>query len=88
MQQGINQHGGVAVGQHETIAIRPLGVAGVMFKIQAPKSHSHFGHAHGGTGVAGVGLLHSVHGQCADGVGHSGIGNARGCLSHDLNSLK
>ena len=70
VQQRVQQHRAVAVGQHEAVAVDPFGVARVVPQVVAPQRHGHVGHAHGGTGVSGVGLLYSVHGQGADCVGH------------------
>ena len=35
-----------------------------------PERNRHFRHAHGHTGVAGVGLLNRVHGKGPNGIGH------------------
>ncbi|MNV15823.1 hypothetical protein D3C71_1065620 [compost metagenome] len=81
VQQRVQQHGAMAVGKHKPVAVKPLGVGRVVLEVAAPQRHGHVGHAHGGAGVAGVGLLNGVHGQCADrichllgllGVGHGG----------------
>src|SRR5690606_30397439 len=51
-------------------------------EVASPQAHGHVGHAHGGAGVAGVGLLNGVHGQCADRIGHLwgllGVGHGGG----------
>ena len=69
VQQGIQQHRGMAVAQHEAVAVAPLRVNGVVAQVLAPQGHSHLGHAHRRARVARVGLLHAVHGQGAQGVG-------------------
>jgi hypothetical protein len=46
------------------------GLRGLCLQVIAPQRDGHVGHAHGGAGVTGVGLLDSVHGQRADRVGH------------------
>ncbi len=74
VQQRIDQHGAVAVGQHEAVAVEPAGIVRAVLEVPAPQRDRHVGHAHGRAGVAGVGLLHGVHGQGADGVGHEGGG--------------
>jgi hypothetical protein len=45
--------------------------------VAAPQGHSDFGHAHWHAWVAGIGLLDSVHCQCADRIGHFGEGERR-----------
>ncbi len=69
MQQGIDQHGAVAVGQHETIAIRPIRIARVMLHIIVPEHLGDVGHAHGRARVPGFGFLHGIHTQRTNGVG-------------------
>jgi hemerythrin-like domain-containing protein len=46
------------------------GLRGVVLQVPAPQRDGDLGHAHRRAGVAGVGLLHGIHGQGADGVGH------------------
>jgi hypothetical protein len=49
---------------------RPVRVGRVVAQVAAPEHFGDFRHAHRGrAGVAGVGLLHGVHGQGADGAG-------------------
>ena len=72
VQQRVEQHAPVAVAQHEAVAVGPAGVGRVVAQCAAPQRHGDLGHAHGRAGVAGIGLLHGVHGQGADGVGHQG----------------
>ena len=79
VQQGIDQHRSVTVAQHEAVAVGPMRVLRVVSQVAAPQRHGHLGHAHRGTGVAGLGLLHGVHGQCANRVGHQGgVGGGTG----------
>ena len=78
VQQRVNQHGAVAVGQHKAVAVQPVRVGRVVLQMTRPQGHRHVGHAHGRAGVAGVGLLDGVHGQGTDGVGHE----RRGVVSH------
>jgi len=47
MQHRVQQHGGMAVGQHETVAPRPGGVSGVMAQMPREQRSRHFRHAHG-----------------------------------------
>ena len=77
VQQGVDQHRAVAVGEHEAVAVGPLGVGRVVAQVVVPQHLGDLGHAHGRARVAGVGLLHGVHGQGADRAGqvveHGGI---------------
>ena len=86
VQQGVQQHRRMAIGQHEAVAVEPVRVARIVFQMAtrhafgrtwAPQGHGHVGHAHGRAGVPGVGLLHGVHRECSDGVGH-GLGSGHG----------
>ena len=52
MQQRINQHRAVAVGQHKAVTIWPLGVGGIVAQVVIPQRLSDFRHAHGRAGVA------------------------------------
>ena len=72
VEQRVLQHRAMAVGEHEAVTPRPVRVGRVVAQVRAPERHRDLGHAHRGAGVAGVGLLHGVHGQGADGVGHEG----------------
>ena len=69
VQQRVNQHRAVAVGEHETVAISPFRIDGVVFQVTVPQGDGDFGHAHRGARMPGVGGLDAVHGQDADGVG-------------------
>ncbi len=69
VQQRINQHGTMAIGQDETVAIGPVGVARVVLEVVVPQDFGDVRHAHWGSGVATVGLLDGVHTKGADGVG-------------------
>ena len=70
VQQGVNQHGAVAVGQHKAVAVGPMRMLGVVFQVLSPQSHGDIGHAHGRPGVPRVGLLNRVHCQCANRTRH------------------
>jgi hypothetical protein len=71
MQQGVDQHRAVAVGQHEAVTVGPVRIGRVVVQVIAPQHFGDVGHAHGGAGVAGVGGLHAVDGEKADGVGQT-----------------
>jgi hypothetical protein len=70
VQQRIEQHGAMAGGQHEAVAVGPAWVGGVEFQEAGPEGGGDVGHAHGQAGMAGVGGFHGVDGQGADDVGH------------------
>ena len=69
VQQGVDQHRAVTVGQHEAVAVGPLGVGRVVLEVVAPQHFGDLGHAHGGAGVAGLGFLNRIHGQRANRTG-------------------
>ena len=73
VQQRIEQHRAVAGREHETVAIRPLRVGGVEFQELSEQHGRDVGCAHRQAGMAGFGLLHGVHRQCADRIGHRGM---------------
>mmetsp|Transcript_20755 Transcript_20755/g.52312 ORF Transcript_20755/g.52312 Transcript_20755/m.52312 type:complete len:551 (-) Transcript_20755:7-1659(-) len=68
VQQGVLQHGAMAGRQHKAIAVEELGVLGVVLHLLAPQDVGHRGAAHGEAGVAGVGGVHAIDRQKADGV--------------------
>ena len=60
----------MAVGEHEAVAVGPARIGRVVAQVPAPERDRDLGHAHGRAGMAGVGLLHRVHRERADRVGH------------------
>jgi hypothetical protein len=80
VQQRVHQHRRVAVGQHEAVAVGPVRVRRVVPQVAVPQRDGDVGHAHGRARVAGVRLLHGVHGQRADRVRHQGFVGHRGQL--------
>jgi hypothetical protein len=68
MQQGVEQHRAMAVGQYETISVMPQRVAWVVLEKISPKNFSNIGKSHGGSRVTAVRRLHSIHGQYPDGI--------------------
>ena len=78
VQQCVQQHRGMAVGQHEAVPSRPLRVGRVVPQVPAPEGDGDLGHAHRRARVARVGLLHGVHGQRTDGVGHQRVAAGTG----------
>ncbi len=69
VQEAVNQHGAVAVGEHETVAVSPVRVSRVVVEVVTPQDFGDVRHAHRGTRVAGICFLYGVHAECADGVG-------------------
>ena len=70
IEQRVEQHRAVAGGEHEAVAVRPIGVRGVELQESREQHGGHVGHAHRHAGVAGIGFLYGVHGERPDGVGH------------------
>ena len=60
--------------QHEAVAVGPIRVRGIEFQEAGEQHGGDIGHAHGHAGMAGIGLLHGIHGERADGIGHLGVG--------------
>ncbi len=77
IQQRVEQHRAVAGGEHEAVAVGPLRVGGVEFQELGEQHRRHVGRAHRQAGVAGLRLLHRVHRQGADRIGHRGVIDAR-----------
>ena len=69
MQQGINQHGPVPIGQHKAVSIRPVRVGGVVAHHAVPENFGNVCHSHRSAGMAGVCGLNRIHSQRANGVG-------------------
>ena len=63
MQQCVDQHRPMTIREHEAIAIRPVGVGGVVAHQPIPEHLRDIGHAHGRAGVAAFGGLDGVHGK-------------------------
>ena len=71
--QRVLQHRAVAGGKHETVAVGPLRVRRIDFQEPCEQHGGDIGHAHRHAGMAGIGLLHGVHRQGADGIGHFSV---------------
>jgi hypothetical protein len=85
MKEGVEQHRAVAGGEHEAVAVGPARRGGVELQEPGEKHGGHVGHAHGHAGMAALRLLHRVHGERADGVGHVAMRRrAAGLLFHSL----
>ena len=70
MQERIQQHGAMPVGDHKAVTIDPFGISRIVAQVPCPKRHSDLCHAHRHTGMAGICLLYGVHCQRTDCVGH------------------
>ena len=70
MQQRVEQHRAVAGGQHEAVAIRPVGRGRIEFQELREQHRRDVGHAHRHAGMPGFGFLDRIHGERPDGVGH------------------
>ncbi len=68
MQQGVNEHRGMAAGKNEPVPVRPLRVVRVVSQELRPQHIGSRSLGHGRAGVPAVGLLDGVHGKAADGV--------------------
>ena len=77
MQQRVEQHGAVAGGQHETVAVRPRRIGRIEFEEPREQHGGDVGRPHGQARVAGSCLLDRVHRQRPDGVGHAVVLGAR-----------
>ncbi len=70
IEQRIEQHRAVARREHEPVAVRPFGMRGIELQEAREQHGGDIGHAHRHAGMAGIGLLHGVHGERPDGIGH------------------
>ena len=68
VQQAVHQHGAMAGGEHEAVAVDPLGVGGVVLHLLAPQRIGGRSRAHGHAGMTGVGFLNRFCGQNANGI--------------------
>jgi hypothetical protein len=84
VDERVQEHRGVAVGEHEPVAVRPQRVRRVVVQEPVPHGVRDRGQAHRRARVPGVGLLNGVHGQRADGVDARDVKRgelAHGCLA-------
>src|SRR5581483_12188269 len=68
MQTRIEEHGGMPVGEHEPVAVRPDRVFGVEAQKTLPQGVDHRCECHRRAGMAGLRLLHGIHREGADRV--------------------
>ena len=72
VQQRIEQHRTVAVGQHEAVAVDPGRIGRVVAQVLHPERLGDLGHAHGRARVSAIGLLHGIDREDSDGIGQGG----------------
>src|SRR5579884_1515022 len=68
VKHGIKQHGSMAIRKDEAIAIWPDRICRIEAQKLLPQNISHRSQSHRRAGVAGVGLLHGVNREGANGV--------------------
>ena len=68
VKQAIEEHGGMASGEHESVPVGPIRVGRIVPHDAGPENVPGRGQPHRGAGMAGVGLLDGIHGQGSDGV--------------------
>src|ERR1700722_8945766 len=66
MEDGPEQHGGMTVGKHEAVAIRPSRVLWVKAQNAVPNGIDQRSQRHGRAGVAGLGRLYGIYRKGAD----------------------
>ena len=81
VQRRVQQHGSMAVGQNETVAVWPDRIVGVEAQELLPKRIDHRRQCHRRAGMAGIGLLHGIHRERANGVNAKLIDCAVLCAS-------
>ena len=67
--------------EDEAVAVGPVRVGGVELQELREQHGGHVGGAHRHAGMAGVGVLHGVHAEDANGIGH-GTGLFGGKMGH------
>jgi hypothetical protein len=60
VDQAVEQHGGMARGEHEPVAVGPVRVLGVVAQHPLPEGVRRRRHPHGRAGVPGLRLLHGI----------------------------
>ena len=71
MQQCIEQHRAMAIGEYEAITIEPARLRRIVFEVTAPERDRDIGHPHRHPGMPGIRLLDRIHGKRPDGAGHA-----------------
>src|ERR1700716_341190 len=62
MKHRVEQHGSMAIREHEPVAVHPCGICGVVAKEFLPKAVGHRSQSHGRARMARVRLLNSING--------------------------
>ena len=81
VEQRVEQHGAVACGEDEAVAVGPERLLGVEFQVSREQHRGDVGSTHRQSGMARIGLLDGIHGKEADRIGHPVVFFAR---DHDL----
>ncbi|VYU76966.1 Uncharacterised protein [Klebsiella oxytoca] len=68
MQQAVNQHRAVTVGQHEAVAVSPGRVLRVMVQEITPQDFGNISHTHWGTRVTGIRFLYTINRKHAQSI--------------------
>src|SRR5690348_15124405 len=68
VQHRIQEHRGVTGGKDETVAVRPDATFRIKAQHAVPQRVNDRSHRHRSAWMSGVGLLHGIHTQRADGV--------------------
>jgi hypothetical protein len=70
IEQAVEEHRGVAVGQHEPVAVQPIWIRRIELHEVPEKNGRDVGHAHRRAGMTAFGLLHGIHGKEPNAIGH------------------
>ena len=73
VEQGIEQHGAVAGGQNEAVAVRPIGAGRIELQEAPEQNGRRVRHAHRHARMPRLGLLDGVGGQEPDGIGEVAV---------------
>jgi hypothetical protein len=86
VQERIEQHRAVARRENEAVAVRPAGIARVVFEEFREQDRGDVGRAHGQAGMARFRLLDRIHGEGTHCVRQIGMGDAigRGGFGHGI----
>ena len=68
IQEAVEQHAAVTGGEHEAIAVRPMGIARVVSQMALPERVRHRRRAERQPGMARVRLLDGIDRECADAI--------------------
>ena len=68
VEQGVQQQRRVAAGEHEPVAIRPVGVSRRVFQVASPEHVPRRGKRHRGAGMPRIGRLDGIHREHANRV--------------------